>query len=71
MNTDPTTPALPGWQRNRLAVLLDAIGDRPITDWQRRSSAAPSGFIATVCSGSPGHPGGLGSSVVVHPFTEV
>lgn len=37
MSTDPTTPALPDWQRDRLAQLLDAVGDRPITDSQRRS----------------------------------
>ncbi|MGI9062247.1 MAG: hypothetical protein ACR2FQ_00280 [Pseudonocardiaceae bacterium] len=37
MSTDPTTTSVPDWQRDRLAVLLDALDGVTITDAERRS----------------------------------
>ncbi|HEX2301419.1 MAG TPA: hypothetical protein VHH34_23455 [Pseudonocardiaceae bacterium] len=43
MSTAPA-PALPDWQRDRLALLLDAVGDVPISDAERRTLAWLSGW---------------------------
>jgi hypothetical protein len=42
--TDPTITTLPGWQADRLAVLLDTLAEVPISDAERRSLAWVCGF---------------------------
>lgn len=55
MNTVPTTP-LPDWQRERLALLLDALDGVPITDAEQRSLTWLSGWELRTRTSPPDWP---------------
>ena len=80
MNTEPTTttlPALPDWQRDHLAVLLNSLDGVTITDAERASLTWLAGWerhtiemnrTGIARGRGSGHPGLLGDDLTIHGF---